>query len=64
MYMLYLNLFLCLGDNSSSSAANSSLFLSEANLSRIVSTLCTVRGAALKLGQMLSIQGEECAFQN
>ncbi|XP_076817512.1 atypical kinase COQ8B, mitochondrial-like [Clavelina lepadiformis] len=35
-----------------------SLLLSEANLSRIVNTLCTVRGAALKLGQMLSIQDE------
>ncbi|KAG8511376.1 Atypical kinase COQ8B, mitochondrial [Galemys pyrenaicus] len=31
-------------------------FLSEANAERIVQTLCTVRGAALKLGQMLSIQ--------
>ena len=32
-------------------------FLSEANAERIVSTLCKMRGAALKLGQMLSIQG-------
>ncbi|XP_007491998.1 atypical kinase COQ8B, mitochondrial isoform X2 [Monodelphis domestica] len=31
-------------------------FLSEANAERIVKTLCTVRGAALKVGQMLSIQ--------
>ncbi|KFM56836.1 Chaperone activity of bc1 complex-like, mitochondrial, partial [Stegodyphus mimosarum] len=31
-------------------------FLSEANANRIVDTLCKVRGAALKLGQMLSIQ--------
>ncbi|XP_004459036.1 atypical kinase COQ8B, mitochondrial isoform X1 [Dasypus novemcinctus] len=31
-------------------------FLSEANAERIVQTLCTVRGAALKIGQMLSIQ--------
>ncbi|XP_056157788.1 atypical kinase COQ8B, mitochondrial [Lampris incognitus] len=30
--------------------------LSEANAERIVSTLCKVRGAALKIGQMLSIQ--------
>lgn len=37
---------------------DSSPFLSEANVERIVSTLCKVRGAALKLGQMLSIQGE------
>lgn len=35
----------------------SSPFLSEANAERIVQTLCTVRGAALKVGQMLSIQG-------
>ncbi|GFG30006.1 hypothetical protein Cfor_00598 [Coptotermes formosanus] len=33
-----------------------SVFLSEANAERIVNTLCKVRGAALKLGQMLSIQ--------
>ncbi|KAK7103810.1 atypical kinase COQ8B, mitochondrial-like [Littorina saxatilis] len=31
-------------------------FLTEANVERIVNTLCRVRGAALKLGQMLSIQ--------
>ncbi|CAJ0599695.1 unnamed protein product [Cylicocyclus nassatus] len=31
-------------------------FLSNANADRIVQTLCRVRGAALKLGQMLSIQ--------
>ncbi|KAJ8369071.1 hypothetical protein SKAU_G00090990 [Synaphobranchus kaupii] len=31
-------------------------FLSEANGERIVQTLCKVRGAALKIGQMLSIQ--------
>ncbi|ETN74063.1 ABC1 family protein [Necator americanus] len=31
-------------------------FLSSANADRIVQTLCRVRGAALKLGQMLSIQ--------
>ena len=30
-------------------------FLSEANAERIVTTLCKMRGAALKLGQMLSI---------
>jgi len=33
-----------------------SLVLNEANAERIVSTLCKVRGAALKLGQILSIQ--------
>ncbi|XP_028035462.1 atypical kinase COQ8B, mitochondrial [Bombyx mandarina] len=37
-------------------AANS--FLSPANAERIVDTLCKVRGAALKLGQLLSIQDE------
>ena len=31
-------------------------FLTEANATKIVNTLCKVRGAALKLGQMLSIQ--------
>ncbi|KAJ4920482.1 hypothetical protein JOQ06_022007 [Pogonophryne albipinna] len=35
---------------------SSSAFLSEANAQRIVRTLCKVRGAALKIGQMLSIQ--------
>jgi aarF domain-containing kinase len=39
------------------SRMDSSPFLSEANAERIVHTLCTVRGAALKVGQMLSIQG-------
>ncbi|KAM5297660.1 atypical kinase COQ8B, mitochondrial isoform 2-T2 [Glossophaga mutica] len=39
-----------------SSPPSSSPFLSEANAERIVQTLCTVRGAALKVGQMLSIQ--------
>lgn len=33
------------------------LLLTEANANRIVDTLCRVRGAALKVGQMLSIQG-------
>ncbi|KAJ8009117.1 hypothetical protein DPEC_G00085520 [Dallia pectoralis] len=41
---------------------DSSLFMSEANAERIVRTLCKVRGAALKLGQMLSIQDD--AFIN
>ena len=31
--------------------------LNEANIERIVSTLCRVRGAALKIGQMISLQG-------
>ena len=33
-------------------------FLSEANAERLAVTLCRMRGAALKLGQMLSIQGQ------
>lgn len=37
---------------------NDSLLMSEDNIERIVSTLCKVRGAALKLGQMLSIQDD------
>ncbi|XP_045184987.2 atypical kinase COQ8B, mitochondrial-like [Mercenaria mercenaria] len=36
----------------------SNLFLSEANMNLIVDTLCRVRGAALKLGQMLSLQDD------
>ncbi|XP_074926697.1 atypical kinase COQ8B, mitochondrial isoform X3 [Chelonoidis abingdonii] len=40
----------------SGSVLGSSPFLSEANAARIVDTLCKVRGAALKIGQMLSIQ--------
>ncbi len=35
-----------------------SIFLTEENAERIVETLCKVRGAALKLGQMLSLQDE------
>ncbi|XP_070827161.1 atypical kinase COQ8B, mitochondrial isoform X2 [Chaetodon trifascialis] len=38
------------------SALLDSPLLSEANAERIVNTLCKVRGAALKIGQMLSIQ--------
>ena len=38
--------------------ATNSVFLTEENMQRIVDTLCKVRGAALKLGQMLSIQDE------
>ncbi|XP_059931567.1 atypical kinase COQ8B, mitochondrial isoform X4 [Gadus macrocephalus] len=37
-------------------AVMDSPLLSEANAERIVNTLCKVRGAALKIGQMLSIQ--------
>jgi len=37
---------------------NGSVLMSEDNIERIVNTLCKVRGAALKLGQMLSIQDD------
>ncbi|KAK6477647.1 atypical kinase COQ8A, partial [Huso huso] len=40
------------------SALSSSTILSESNAERIVRTLCKMRGAALKLGQMLSIQDD------
>ncbi|VDL14608.1 unnamed protein product [Hymenolepis diminuta] len=40
----------------SDSKKDSNLFLNDANLEKIVDTLCRMRGAALKLGQMLSIQ--------
>ncbi|VEN36153.1 unnamed protein product, partial [Callosobruchus maculatus] len=36
----------------------STLFLNKANMERIADTLCKVRGAALKLGQIMSIQDE------
>lgn len=42
-----------------SSQAVLSPYLSKANAERIVDTLCKVRGAALKLGQMISIQGTD-----
>lgn len=35
-----------------------SALISDANVDRLAETLCTMRGAALKLGQMLSIQDE------
>ena len=38
--------------------ANDSVFLTEANAERLAVALCRMRGAALKLGQMLSIQDE------
>ncbi|KAF5396584.1 ABC domain containing protein kinase [Paragonimus heterotremus] len=44
-------------DNQTSSV-KSNPFLTDANVERIVDTLCRMRGAALKLGQMLSIQDE------
>ncbi|GJQ08327.1 hypothetical protein GpartN1_g118.t1 [Galdieria partita] len=43
----------------SSDPLSHSLFLSEANTNRLAATLCRMRGAALKLGQMLSIQDDK-----
>uniref|UniRef100_A0A8C7HV15 Coenzyme Q8B n=1 Tax=Oncorhynchus kisutch TaxID=8019 RepID=A0A8C7HV15_ONCKI len=44
------------GKSFTAGALLDSPLLSEANAERIVDTLCKVRGAALKIGQMLSIQ--------
>uniref|UniRef100_A0A8C9U714 Coenzyme Q8B n=1 Tax=Scleropages formosus TaxID=113540 RepID=A0A8C9U714_SCLFO len=44
------------GKRTEGGALLDSPLLSEANAERIVDTLCKVRGAALKIGQMLSIQ--------
>ena len=41
---------------SDKNTSTTSLVFNEANVNRIVETLCKVRGAVLKLGQMLSIQ--------
>ncbi|OTF75387.1 ABC1-like protein, partial [Euroglyphus maynei] len=46
------------GDQKNSVFATN-LFLTKNNAQKIVDTLCQVRGAALKLGQMLSIQDNE-----
>ncbi|XP_017783817.1 PREDICTED: aarF domain-containing protein kinase 4 [Nicrophorus vespilloides] len=37
---------------------DSNIFMNKANMERIVDTLCKVRGAALKIGQILSIQDD------
>jgi aarF domain-containing kinase len=37
-----------------------SVLMSEANVSRLVDKLSRMRGAALKLGQFMSIQGMGC----
>ena len=47
----------CVFTDSVFSAVEKNPFMTEANVERIVNTLCRVRGAALKLGQMISIQG-------
>lgn len=46
------------GSNKGGLNPDYSAFLTEANLNRIVDTLCKVRGAALKLGQIISIQDD------
>eukprot|EP00300_Choanocystis_sp_HF-7_P015183 c18962_g1_i4.p1 GENE.c18962_g1_i4~~c18962_g1_i4.p1 ORF type:complete len:431 (+),score=84.77 c18962_g1_i4:496-1788(+) len=45
-------------DRAPSISSPASAVLTDENLDRIASTLCRMRGAALKLGQMLSIQDE------
>jgi aarF domain-containing kinase len=44
----------------SAAATGGSLMLSPGNLELLVSKLSRMRGAALKLGQMISIQGMLC----
>ena len=46
--------------STNSTESPSSLMMTEANLTRLVSKLTRMRGAALKVGQFLSIQGS-CA---
>jgi len=46
------------GSGSGGQSQQPGLLLSEANVERLVSKLSKMRGAALKLGQFLSIQGE------
>lgn len=43
-----------------SETEGSSLLLSASNVNRLVDKLSKMRGAALKLGQFMSIQGELC----
>jgi aarF domain-containing kinase len=43
--------------SSAPSPSQSSVFMSEANVRRMVDKLSRMRGAALKLGQFMSIQG-------
>lgn len=45
------------GSNGSSSGVYSN-FITESNAERLANALCRMRGAALKIGQMLSIQDE------
>lgn len=43
--------------NTEQSLLSKNPFITEESVNDIVDTLCRARGAALKLGQMLSIQG-------
>ena len=45
------------GEGGGGGTGRRSALLTEANIDRIVNTLCRVRGAALKFGQMLSMEG-------
>ena len=47
-----------LGISGEPSALGRNPLLTDANIERIINTLCKVRGAALKLGQMISLTGE------
>lgn len=59
IHLLYfkIRLFCCTDDNNPSLIGENP-FLTEENAERIVDRLCRARGAALKLGQMISIQGK------
>lgn len=46
-----------LNGSSNASAEQGSSFLSAGNMDRLVAKLSKMRGAALKLGQMMSFQG-------
>src|SRR5271154_1619556 len=48
--------------SSSAESSSSSLMFSPANMERLVRKLSRMRGAALKLGQMISIQGIYLSF--
>jgi aarF domain-containing kinase len=45
-----------------SGEGSNSVIMTEANIKRLVSKLSQMRGAALKLGQFLSIQGQFLLF--
>lgn len=59
-FIILIRLFCCTDDNNPSLIGENP-FLTEENAERIVDRLCRARGAALKLGQMISIQGQ---YQN